>query len=724
METCAQPGCSGSIDDGYCNACGMASAHAASAGTTGSAAATHGHAGAGSARTGSSRTPSTRSGRSTRSSRTGSTRSTRSTSRGIGGGRPLARPPLAPQDPLAALVAGTVPERKRICSNCDSPLKREEGFCAKCGQGYSFKASLAAGDIVAGKYEIKGTVAFGGLGWIYLALDTVLNRWVILKGLLNSKDPHMLEVAVQEREYLAAVKHPNIVGIYDFVTHGNEGFIVMEYVNGKTLMALRKDHGGPLPPAEAISYILEILPAFQYLADGGLVYCDFKPENVMVEEETVKLIDLGAVRGEDDTGGDIYGSKGYTAPEARDAPTASSDLYSVARALAVLVASFDFQGTHEFEIPRRDEHEAFLRHESLHSFLVKATRKDPGERFQTATEMADQLLGVLREVLGGAGDLGHVESVLFDRDSDREVESGEERSSGGLPHVRVDRDDPAADIIVAAGAVHEPARRKAMFERALKTHPASLELQLRLVDEMVRLGDYAGAERRLARDRPTVSRRLALCVVSRARAPGARANPGNAGDVSIDRRRAPGRARAEAGPRTCLRGVGPARARDSLLRRGVARRCELHQRRSRACALPPAKERQGRRGRGVPPRPGDVEPVRQRADGAGAHPCRAGSAPTWEDVGEGGEALVSLDGTVDGIAYHELRAEVYAGAPRCRTPRPRHGRRPYGASTPAQRAPLRGAEAELRTCARYSRTDEARWAYVDRANTVRPMTWT
>ena len=111
----------------------------------------------------------------------------------------------------------------------------------------------------------------------------------------------MLEVAVKEREFLAAVKHPNIVGIYDFVTHGDQGFIVMEYVNGKTLMKLRKENGGPLPVAEAISYVVEILPAFGYLDDMGLVYCDFKPENVMVEEETVKLIDMGAVRSADDT---------------------------------------------------------------------------------------------------------------------------------------------------------------------------------------------------------------------------------------------------------------------------------------------------------------------------------------------------------------------------------------------------------------------------------------
>src|SRR6185437_9722736 len=125
------------------------------------------------ARTGSGKTPLTRSqrsSRSTRSTRSGSTRSNRTATRALGS-RPLARPPLPPLDPLAALVPGVVPDRKRYCSNCDNSLKRDSGFCAKCGQEYSFIPSLKPGDVVADKYEIKGTLAFGGLGWIYLALD-------------------------------------------------------------------------------------------------------------------------------------------------------------------------------------------------------------------------------------------------------------------------------------------------------------------------------------------------------------------------------------------------------------------------------------------------------------------------------------------------------------------------------------------------------------------------
>src|SRR5580658_4152106 len=152
--------------------------------------APEGSAGAAAAHTAAAASPSaelvssstaTLSTRSTRSTRSGSTR------RRASGVALSALPPIPPIDPLAALVPGEVPERKRYCSNCDAKLKRESGFCPKCGQQYSFEPTLKPGDVVASKYEVKGTVAFGGLGWIYLAMDTVLNRWVVLKGLLNSK---------------------------------------------------------------------------------------------------------------------------------------------------------------------------------------------------------------------------------------------------------------------------------------------------------------------------------------------------------------------------------------------------------------------------------------------------------------------------------------------------------------------------------------------------------
>jgi tetratricopeptide (TPR) repeat protein len=303
-------------------------------------------------------------------------------------------PALPPQDPLAALVAGEVPPSRRFCSSCEEPLRAEQGRC-RCGQEFSFVPTLRPGDVLSGRYEIKGTLAFGGLGWIYLALDLILGRWVTLKGLLNAHDPRLLDVAVQEREYLAAVKHPNIVSIHDFLTHARQGFIVMEFVNGRSLTRIRKDAGGPLPVGDALAYLQEALLALAYLHRAGLVFCDFKPDNVMIEEDTLKLIDLGAVRRIDEVGGDIYGSRGYCAPEAAERPSPSSDLYSVGRTLAVLVASFDYQGKHEHDLPPPEECEVFRRHPALFALLRKATAADPARRFSSADELREQLAGVL-----------------------------------------------------------------------------------------------------------------------------------------------------------------------------------------------------------------------------------------------------------------------------------------------------------------------------------------
>ena len=264
-------------------------------------------------------------------------------------------PPVPYRDPASAVLANPqVPENKRYCSGCDQPVGRDrdgqpglaEGFCRNCGTRFSFSPKLEPGDLVAGQYEVLGCLAYGGLGWIYLARDhNVSDRWVVLKGLLNTGDADAMAAAVAERQFLAEVEHPNIVRIYNFVQHADRrtgesaGYIVMEYVGGKSLKQILVDaraSGGSVPVAHAIAYAIEVLPALGYLHDRGLVYCDFKPDNVIQTEEQLKLIDMGGVR-RIDSDEPIYGTVGYQAPEIEtDGPSISSDLYTVGRALAVL----------------------------------------------------------------------------------------------------------------------------------------------------------------------------------------------------------------------------------------------------------------------------------------------------------------------------------------------------------------------------------------------------
>ena len=174
------------------------------------------------------------------------------------------------------------------------------------------------------------------------------DRWVVLKGLLNTGDPDALAAAIAERQFLAQVEHPLIVEIYNFVTHEGAGYIVMEYVGGVSLKQILKErmraNGGvfdPLPVDQALAYILEVLPAFTYLHDLGLVYCDFKPDNLIQVGDAVKLIDLGGVRRIDDEDSAIYGTVGYQAPEvARVGTSVASDIYTIGRTLIVLMMEF------------------------------------------------------------------------------------------------------------------------------------------------------------------------------------------------------------------------------------------------------------------------------------------------------------------------------------------------------------------------------------------------
>jgi serine/threonine-protein kinase PknG len=329
-------------------------------------------------------------------------------------------PPVLALDPETAILADPrVPENRRFCGNCGQPVGQSrdgrpgltEGFCPNCRTRYSFSPKLVSGELVAGQYEVLGCLAHGGLGWIYLAKDHHLSdKWVVLKGLLNTGDADALAAAEAEGRFLAQLDHPNIVRIYNFVQHVSQrdgetaGYIVMDYVGGKSLKQIRleaRQHGGAVPLAHALAYALEILPAFGYLHDRGLVYCDFKPDNIIQSEEQLKLIDMGGVRYINDDG-PIYGTVGYQAPEIEtEGPSPSSDLYTVGRTLAVLTFEFvGFQGQNKFRLP--DNEPLLVQQESYARLLRRATHRHPARRFQSAGEMAEQLTGVLREALSVA----------------------------------------------------------------------------------------------------------------------------------------------------------------------------------------------------------------------------------------------------------------------------------------------------------------------------------
>jgi serine/threonine-protein kinase PknG len=508
-ESCNRGGCTGTLEDGYCNVCGLAALKSSTgqnrqytaarvSGTTSPTSPTS------PSRTGRSSPVTTGTGSSPLTNRSKGSRRTsptsgRSSRKQLGAGL-VSIPELPSTEPeKAIMLEAKVPENKRFCANCNNQLKREKGFCSQCGQKFSFIPSLQPNDLVLDQYEVKGAIAYGGLGWIYLGFDKTLSRYVVLKGLLNTEDASSAAVAVAERQFLASVKHANIVGIYNFVKHGTEGFIVMEYVGGKTLKEIRKSRG-PLPIAEAIAYIHRILSAFSYLHQLGLVYCDFKPDNAMVEGSDVKLIDMGGVRRIDDLSGDIYGTVGYSAPEAGEGPTAVSDLFTIGRTLAVLLTEIrGFSKEHQYTLPSPDEEPLFRKQESLYRFLLKSTAENPDDRFQSADEMADQLLGVLREVVAIETNTPRpASSSLFGGDMLAIAASNDFEPIVAdylqVPIPTLNASDPAFHAVLNAEAIALPIKRVENLKQVAQINPKSAEALLRLANALTDAAMYPEIE--------------------------------------------------------------------------------------------------------------------------------------------------------------------------------------------------------------------------------------
>ncbi len=515
---CTRAGCTGTIIDGYCDVCGMAPPREAppvapaSAPAAPAASAVPAASASSPAVTQQPPRPSTLTASTLGSARRATTGRTRTSARGRLGAGLVEIPPVAARDPADAVLgaAAMVPESRRFCARCGEPVGRgrdgapgrTSGFCRKCGTAFSFEPKLEAGVVVAGQYEVVGCLAHGGMGWVYLARDrNVSDRWVVLKGLLNAGDDDAMAAALAERRFLAEVEHPNIVKIFNFVQHESSGYIVMEYVGGRSLKqiltARREANGGdpdPLPPAQAIAYMLEILPALGYLHQLGLLFCDFKIDNVIQTQHSLKLIDLGGVYRMDDPSSSVFGTVGYQAPEiASVGPSIASDLFTVARTLAVLCFDFrGYQSNFRFTLPAQKDVPLLERYDSLYQLLCTGTAPDPDDRFQSAEEMADQLYGALREVV--AEEEGHpvpAPSKLFTGPIRGDNEQPDWRA---LPRPQVDSDDRAAGYLatITAGDPNQlVAELRAAPER-------TVEVELRLAAELIELGDWDGAEEALA----------------------------------------------------------------------------------------------------------------------------------------------------------------------------------------------------------------------------------
>jgi serine/threonine-protein kinase PknG len=336
----------------------------------------------------------------------------------------------------------------------------------------------------------------------------------VLKGLINSSDADAMAAAAAEVLALAEVEHPNIVRIYNFVEHVDNagvpvGYIVMEYVGGTSLKQIRKARDAPLPPEQAVAYIVEIAPALGYLHSQGLAYCDFKPDNVMQTDEQLKLIDLGAVIAMDDEESALFGTVGYQAPEiAQTGPTVASDVYTVGRTLAVLVMDVPQEHGHFVEqLPGPATVPVLAKHDSLYRTLLRATDPNPGHRFSSMEEMADQLTGVLHEIAAADSDTARPRmSNYFSPQrgvfgGGRHVPVDPDDVIAALPVPMVDPSDPGAAVLATTSGT-SPARLEHALSLARsgahEGSSSSIEIPLRLVRASLEIGAPKDARKRLS----------------------------------------------------------------------------------------------------------------------------------------------------------------------------------------------------------------------------------
>jgi serine/threonine-protein kinase PknG len=461
----------------------------------------------------------------------------------LGTGPLVALPHLADPDPDDMVKLDlVVDEDARFCGGerCRLPVGRTrggrpgriEGHCTKCGTPYSFRPSLRPGDRVGGdRYEVLGPIAHGGVGWVYLAMDTDLeNRRVVLKGLIHTMSQDSMRAAEVERKALVRLDHQNIVRALDFVTEIDQassartGYLVMEFAGGSTLHEIMEEalnHDYELPVEHVIAYGLEILAAIDYLHVRGLLYCDLKPANVVHGGGRVRLIDLGAVSGENDPSAVRWATEGYSVPSQERAfrgVTRDSDLYTVGKTLQAL---YEASQDHPLRAGRTSPVAAGL--QSFRAVVQRATDSHWHRRYTSAVDMAEQLTGVLREILSLRGEqLATRQSTvfapspeLFDQGlgtvpplqwwtsapaSDEALnpaplEPGRPSRATvavGLPDARTHQDDPAAPELAMVSATNA---NRLIDELAMM--PASVEVCLWRCRAHLALAAYQDAEQDL-----------------------------------------------------------------------------------------------------------------------------------------------------------------------------------------------------------------------------------
>ena len=267
---------------------------------------------------------------------------------------------------------------------------------------------LEAGKTLNGRYKIQSLIGTGGMAAVYLAKDLILDRLVAIKVLrldFRQNDDAMRRF---RREALSATQltHPNIVGVYDVGQSQEMNYIVMEYVEGTDLKDYVRQRGA-LHPIEAVRIMMQIVSAIAAAHQNRIIHRDIKPQNILIDREgNVKITDFGIAVALSDTSltqtNTLLGSVHYLSPEqARGGmATIQTDIYALGIVLyELLTGRVPFDGESPVSIALKHFQDPLpsvvnpkaMVPQSLENIVLKATAKDPMNRYRSCYEMFQDL---------------------------------------------------------------------------------------------------------------------------------------------------------------------------------------------------------------------------------------------------------------------------------------------------------------------------------------------